>query len=862
MIIGKPEPPRFWSSFLRWFCPPALCEGVEGDLLEQFENDVEKKGLRRARRRFSWHVIRFFRPEILLRNQFSGSMNNFPSTFDLSKMYLQVAWRNIIRNRAVSVISIVGLAVSLSIGLLILLVIKNRLDFDTFHPDSDRLYRITTRVEERSGQRIHFATSPPALGPFLKEQFAFVEEVVRVMPTLTGYVMSGRGEIFLGGGAYVDDSFFRVLGFELVAGNPKTALSEPNAIVLSEETARRIFGQKMPLGETLILEGQGEFKVTGIIGAPDGPSEMEFAAYASLSTLMQPNRSQTTSIAEDWSSLHTNYTYLKIHPGTREAMSDALHKVGTRISRQHDVEKTYAFQANNINEIPFSDVFLSRGTSVETLIMLSLPGIVLLLLAVFNYTNITIARAVRRAKEIGIRKINGAPRYQLFFQLIVESTLVAAIATILAGLIAMQIPVNPSFQTKLPETVHPSTIVWFFLFALAVGFLAGAFPAWVLSGIKPVQALKNSIGKSNKITWRKSLIVIQYTLSLAFLIVLLVNYEQMQFQVESDYGFSREDIIHVKPGDVNRNVLMTKIKSIPEVETISASSNPIFTWGNFCSIASGNDSVNIEYYSVDDAYLTVYGLTLVAGENLTPDEQEQYILLNEKAVEVLKMGSPTEALGQSLIVNDTLSLQVRGVMKDFNAHPFKFPIMPLALRYKPDEFNVLNVKTYPSTLPQALKRISKAWDQLEPDFLLSYTVFADSFNERQGHKQDLKMMGSVSIVSIIISCLGLLGVVMYNTETRMKEIGIRKAMGALSYEIVTLISWNFLKLLFISACLAIPLGYWFGGLMLQQFAYRIELGAGIGFLGFAVMMTISLVTIGSQTIRAGLRNPVEILRYE
>lgn len=857
----KSEPPRFWSSFLRWFCPQDLYEGIEGDLLEEFTIDVESKGLRRARRRFSWNVIRFFRPEIILRNRFTVSMNDFFTAIDLSKMYVLIAWRNIIRHRTVSVINVAGLAVSLSIGLLVLLVIKNRLDFDTFHPDPDRLYRITTKVEESSGQRIHYATAPPALGPFLKQHYAFADEVVRVMPLLNGYVKSGNGEVLLRG-AYVDDSFFRVLGFKLLAGNVSTALSAPYEIILTEETARKVFGEAVPLGKTLTLNGQGDFKVTGIVAAADGPSEMEFGAYASISTLMQPNRSQTQAIAEDWSSLHANYTYVKIHPATHEAMSDALHTVGAEISRQFENKKSYTFQANNINEIPFSDVYLSRGTSIETLIMLSLPGVVLLLLAVFTYTNMAIARAVSRAKGIGVRKINGAPRSQLFLQLIVESTLVAAIATVLAALIAMQIPVNSSFQSQLPETVDTSTIVWFFLFAIAAGFLAGAFPAWVLSGIKPVQALKNNIGKSNKVRWRKSLIVIQYTLSLAFLIVLLVNYEQMQFQVNSDYGFQRENIIHLKPGDVNHNVLSTKIKSLAEVEAISASSNPIFTWGKFCSIASGDDSVNIEYYSVDEAYLSVYGLTLVVGENLTPHEHEQYILLNEKAVEVLKLGSPTEALGQLLTINDTLPVQVKGVIKDFNSHPFKFAIMPLALRYKPDEFNVLNVKTYPSTLPQALKRISGAWDHLEPDSPLSYTVFADSFSERQGHKQDLKMMGSVAIVAIIISCLGLLGVVMYSTETRMKEIGIRKAMGAFSFQIVILLSWNFLKLLLISACIAIPLGYWFGGLILQQFAYRIELGAGIGLFGFALMMTVSLATIGSQTIRAGLRNPVEMLRYE
>lgn len=860
MIIGKPEQPRFWSSFLRWFCPQDLYEGIEGDLLEQFEDDVETKGLPRARRRFIWHVIRFFRPEILLRHQFPVSANSLFSTLDLTKMYLQIAWRNLFRHRSVSVINVMGLAVSLSVGLLILLMIKNRLDLDTFHPDSDRLYRITTRVEEKSGERIHFATAPPALGPHLTQHFVFAEEVVRVMPTLTGNAMSSNGEIFLGG-AYVDDSFFRVLGFKLVAGNTSTALSEPNAIVLTESTARKVFGEKVPLGEILSLEGHGDFKVTGVIGVPDGPSEMEFGAYASLSTLMQSNRSQTESIAEDWNSLYGNYTYVKIHPGTGDAMRDALHKVGTQISRRPDVERAYTFQANNIDEIPFSEAYLSRGTSVEGLMVLSLPGIILLLLAVFNYTNMTIARAVTRAKEIGVRKINGAPRYQLFFQLIVESTLVAVIAMVLACLIALQIPLNGAFQRNLPETIDHSVIAWFFLFAIAAGFLAGAFPAWVLSGIKPVQALKNSIGKSNKITWRKSLIVIQYTLSLAFLILLLVSYQQMQFQLESDYGFERENIIHVKPGDVNHNVLMTKIKSIPEVETISASSNPIFTFGNSCSITSGTDSVSIEYYSVDDAYLSVYGLTLAAGENLMPDEHEQYILLNEKAVEVLKLGSHHEALGQSLIINDTLSLQVRGVVKDFNTHPFKFAIMPLALRYKPDEFNVLNVKTYPRTVPQALERISRVWEQLETDFPLSYTILADSF-KNQGHRDDLRMMGSVAVVSIIISCLGLLGIVMYSTETRMKEIGIRKAMGAFSYQIVMLLSRNFLKLLFVSACLAVPLGYWLGGLMLQQFAYRVELGAGTGSLGFAIMMTISLIAIGSQTIRAGLRNPVEILRYE
>jgi putative ABC transport system permease protein len=273
----------------------------------------------------------------------------------------------------------------------------------------------------------------------------------------------------------------------------------------------------------------------------------------------------------------------------------------------------------------------------------------------------------------------------------------------------------------------------------------------------------------------------------------------------------------------------------------------------------------IEYYSVDGNYIPAYGLKLIAGKNFTPDlsdKHEQHILLNERAVEVLKLGTPHEALGQSVLINDTLSLHVTGIVKDFNAHPFKFSITPFAFRYKPDEFNVLTVKTSPSSLPAVLKQITRSWNKLEPDYPLSYSIFADEFNERQAHTDDLKMMGSFAALAIIISCLGLLGVVMHNTQSRTKEIGVRKAMGAFTYQILVLLSWNFLKLLLIAACIAVPVGYWFGDLVLQQFAYRIELGAGIIALGFLLMMTVGLITIGSQTIRAAMRNPVDTLRHE
>lgn len=864
------QSPDFWLSFLQWFCPSKLYEGIEGDLLEQFERDKGNLGVEQARRRFVWNVIKFFRPGILVRHQFSVSMQHLYNIFDLTKIYLRISWRNILRYKSISLINIIGLSVSMSVGLLILMVIKNRLDYDTFHPQNDRLYRITTLVTQKSGEDVHYASSPQPLGRSLKENYPLVDEVLTITPFLQGYIRKNNEEFYMKG-AFADASFFDVLGFKLIAGNPSHALTRPHSIVLSEDTALKFFGRQTALDETLTINGYGDFKVTGIIAKQNTPSQFEFEAYASMATVTSPGSAQSLNANDNWKSYTTAYTYVRIKPGSHEAMLRALKETGIRALKEVDFpgsEKSYLFQARTIDDVPFSDLLLEpgRGRSKESLMILSLPGVILLLLAVFNYTNMTVARAFSRAKEIGVRRIAGASRSQLFFQLIIESIVLAVISVVFAGLLATYIPVNGSFENSLPATIDYSFMLWFFIFAVIIGCLTGFFPALALSGIKPMQALKNLGGKKGKkLSWKKGLIVIQFSLSLAFLIVLLVIYEQNQFQIKSDYGFARKDIIHVKPGPVKHNVLMKEIEGYAGVERVSASSNPIFTWGNRCRVKSQNDPTWMEYYSVDDAYMPVYDLTLVAGKNFSSDlsdKHEQHILLNEKAVEALKLGTPHEALGQSLLINDTLSLHVTGIVKDFNAHPFKFSISPLAFRYKPDEFNMLTVKTSPSSLQTVLKHITRSWNKLAPDYPFSYSIFDDEFNERQAHADDLKMIGSLAVIAIIISCLGLLGVVMYNTQSRTKEIGIRKVMGAYTYQILVLLSWNFLKLLLISACIAMPLGYCLGELVLQHFVYRTELGVGILGLGFLLIMTVGLITIGSQTIRAAMSNPVDTLRYE
>ena len=870
-IEKNKRPPRFVVRFLQWFCPSHLFEGVYGDLLERFDEECKGAGEKMARWRFVWNVIRFFRPGVLIRHSWSNPLQRLYALFDLLGSYLIVSWRNISRFKTISLINIVGLSVSMSVGLLILMVIKNNLEYDTFHPDKDRLFRITTHVAKKSAGHLDYASSPLPLGRFLKDNYSFIEETLTIIPSLRGTVRTTMGELYFRG-AFADASFFDMTGFRLLSGNLSRALSDPYSIVITEETAQKLFGRVNPLGETLTVEGYGDFRVSGIISKPDSPSHIEFEAYASMASLAGVDRHEAWGIDDVWKTYTTSYTYVKIKPGAKPpALDRALTETGVRRAPEMslaDPETKLSFRAQAIDDIPLSPLLLDPGggRSIESIMTLSIPAVILLLLAVFNYTNMAIARGFSRAKETGLRKVVGASRSQVFFQFVVESVVLAVLSLGIASLLTGVIPVNASFEQSMPDSFDPLLLVWFFIFAIAVGCIAGFFPALALAKAKPVQALKNfGDNSAKKQSWKKGMIITQFSVTLAFLIVLIVSHKQMQFQVGSDYGFARKDILHIKPGPVNSLVLQREIEQQSGVKWVSASSHTIFSWGYLSDVKFRNDSSSLEYYFVDDKFIPAYELELLAGDNFSSDQQgnhEHQIILNQKAVDVLNLGTPHEALGYVVVINDTLRLRVAGVMANFNAHPFKHPVSPLGLRYKPDEFRVLTVRTESSSMQAVLDRISMSWEKIEPDYPLSLSIFEEQFNTQQAHVDDMKMMGFVALIAIIISCLGLLGVVMHNTQSRKKEIGIRKVMGANTYEVLVLLTWNFLRLLLIAACLAVPVGYWLADLVLQQFVFRVEVGVEVISLGFLIMMALGLLTVCSQTVGAARRNPVDILKYE
>jgi putative ABC transport system permease protein len=511
------------------------------------------------------------------------------------------------------------------------------------------------------------------------------------------------------------------------------------------------------------------------------------------------------------------------------------------------------------------------GMSVSGVLMFSGIALAILLIATFNYTNLSVARSIRRAKEVGIRKVTGATRAHIFAQFLSESVLSALLALLFAFFLTKILVLNAGFSRLVSGIeVDAVLLLWFLIFSICVGLMAGTLPALLFSKINSIQALKNLAGiKLLKVgTLRKSLIVIQFSVSLVFVIVLLVVYRQSDYVATADNGYNRENIISVALQGVDYALVSSKLAAHAQVEKATAAS------GNFglgfgqpveLQKQQGEESARFAQYSVDGQFIPTMELTLLAGQNFPKDvsaENSPYIILNEKALQVLGLGTPAEAIGEALWLNDSLPVEVIGVVQDFHYLSLKHPIGPLVLQYHPDEFNILNLKVSDPNNASFRAYLQETWKELDPLHPVEYYVYEEQFYDKWIHAQDTTFMGSFAFMAIFIACMGLLGVVMFSMETRIKEIGIRKVIGASVGSLTLLLSKDFLKLILIAAVFALPLGYWIGNLFLQEYAYRIMLGIKLLSLGFGIVLLLGLMIVSSQTVKAALANPVDSLRNE
>ncbi|MFD1141910.1 ABC transporter permease [Larkinella insperata] len=785
--------------------------------------------------------------------------------------YLVIAFRNLWKHKLFSFINVVGLASGIMVCLLALMQVKSTFEYDLFHPHPERTYRIITDVTGQNGNKQSFAMTPLPLGDLLPREYGFIEKSARIYFGLRGEV-SGNGKTLYASGAFVDPTFFEMFGYKLSAGRPAL---EPNTVVLTSATAQKFFGAANPVGKTVLIRDQGHFTVTGVL-APAEKSHLNFEMLASMATR------QTDAQLTNWNDTYSACTYILAKKGmTRQTLDQALPVVSARINRLLGTKSPiqYGFRAQAMSEITpdLEDLISITGagaTTIGSLLSFGVVALVILLLAGFNYVNLTLARSLSRAREVGVRKATGALRSQLIGQFLIESTVLALLALGLAYLLLMAVEPLPIVQRLTQNTRYDAALwLYFCLFALATGAVAGLVPARVLSAYQPMQVLRGQIGPRlfRGVGWRKALIVAQFSVTLTAAVFMLVMYRQFSYMGTGDYGFNRENILNIpltgSAADVGKyRLLANGLSKQVGVERVGAVSESMGHYADDRRMRRERrgDAVPIQNFAVDHNFVPSMGLTVVAGQNLpesVSDSAGHFILINETAVKALQFGSPQQAVGQTLWLDST-DVQVAGVLKDFNFMSFKWTIMPLMVRYEPKRFRVLQVSVAGGAAETVVSRIEKLWKQINPREPLSYGWYQEELYEQHMHWDDQLFFYVLIGMALSIACLGLLGMVTYTTETRTKEVGIRKVMGATVMQIVVLLSKSFVSLLLIAGLIALPAGYSLGRLFLQEFAYHVSVGAETLAVCFGAMLLIGGLTIGFRTYRAALANPTDSLRNE
>jgi putative ABC transport system permease protein len=795
------------------------------------------------------------------------------------KSYFKIACRNLAKNRLISFINIFGLGLSMSVGLMIMIRLQDQLSFDKFHPAAENTYRITSEYRKKNDVKWKMASTPIPLRDAVLKTSTAVEEAVNIYPALNWKATAAGKEMYIGG-AFTEPSFFKVFGFSLAKGNPETALQMPNSIVITRTTAERFFSSSEAIGQLLKMENGSSFIVTGILNDAPGKSHLSFDAYASFSSVAAAEKANILpGKSSDWFAFNAAYTYVLLKKGfTASSVQSQLNSFAGEMNSK-DKNGITAFHLQSLNSITPGSSELSNnigaGSSWTKIYIEGGMSLLILIAACFNYTNLTIARALTRAKEVGVRKIVGARRLQVFAQYVFESVVLSLLALgfawIILSLIVRYAPFNDDYEF-IPSSFHynGTYVMWSVVYAVFTGLLAGTSPAWILSAFKPLRVLKNlSTSKiMGKIGLQKSLIVFQYSLSLVLLIFLFVFYKQFSFMADADPGFKRENIMIVPTAGINQKIAKQVIGGVAGVKSVSA------TTANFAKRFTGmntpvwmvdkKDAIALNYYYADADFIKDMQFRFVAGNNIpaTDNEKEQSILLNEKAAQIFGFADASKALGQKLWVNDSTRLEVAGVLKNFTYEGVGRPVSPLAVRSKKEAYHFLYVQTASGNKRQMEGAVKSALSSLSVSPVINISWLDDDLDAGNSQTATISLLGFLGFIALAIASLGLLGLVIYSVQVKGKEISIRKIIGASEQQLVKILSKGFIKLLLIAGIIAMPIGWTLGTMFLQNFSIRVNFGIVNVLLCFLFLLAIGLFTIISQTYKAAIANPVKNLRTE
>lgn len=864
------QPPRLFLRFFRWFCDPVMAEDIEGDLQEMFQREANGGNLSKAKIKFSISVLKLFRPGIIKKSQQSSFIQPAP----MFKNYFITAVRSLMRNKGFSAINIVGLAVGLATFSLISFYVYHELSFDRYHTKADRVFRIVENLRTENELLLQSTSSPP-MGPRMAQEFPEVEAYTRLQRW--NLLAERNGISYYEPDSYIADStIFRVFSFNLLHGDEKTALRDPYSIVLTESMAKKYFGDEGPLGQQIKLD-YDMYKVTGVVEDVPENSHFKFTNLISFSTWSKNNK-QGEESGWFWNGFHT---YLLLRDA--ESADKVRSKMASFITK--NIEKGGMYY----EDLPLqslTEIYLApqrsweNGTrgSVNNIYILSIIALFILLIACFNYINLATARASRRLKEVGLRKSLGALRRMLVAQFLGESIIVAFLSGLLAVLLAWL--ALPAFRTLVDSPLSLSLLPnpWLTVGAalalvLFIGVMAGAYPAFVISGFQPLQIFRPGAKTlySNQ-NFRKVLVAFQFIISITLVSGTLLVYDQLYAIRNHDLGFNKNATLVVPTnGDTaivrHLDAIKDQMKSVNGVMAVTGSG---FVPGggvsnNYTEIEmlDGKFSpTNINYNFVDHDFLSTYGIKIVAGRDFSretkADDTTAY-LINETGVRDFGW-TPEQAIGKR--INRAQGARIVGVVKDFNYKSLHAKIEPLMLRLT-NYPSRLSIRIQDNDVPAIVERVQKKWNELIPYLPFDYSFLDVSYDSQYKADQQLGKVASVfTSLAIFIGCLGLLGLTSFAVERRTKEIGIRKVLGASVSNVIILIAREFVILIAVALVIATPITWYLISRWEQNFMLKADINPVQFLVAGAAVFTFAWITISFLSFKAATANPTKALRTE
>lgn len=796
--------------------------------------------------------------------------------------YLTTAIRSILRNRSFSLINIFGLSLSIAVCLMIIMMVADQMSMDRHIQKADKIFRVNSERLHDEGPINIFATTPLTIGKELKENYTGVNKQVRVRRGFgNGWIGIENDTSIPLGGFYVDPEFLGLFELELESGNAVSALSEPYSVVLTKKAAEKLFGDNQALGEVIDMGEIGNYKVTGVIKESDSKSHIVYEALASYSTTdILEQDSILYDANNNWKQTSAGWVYIELNNASNKSeVIGHLISIDEKYYSQDNLVD-YKFHLQNILDINPGPLLGNQiGPGLPMLFVYFLGGLALIVMvsACFNYTNLSIAKSLNRGKEVGIRKVSGAVKSQIFTQFIVEAILISLFSLVIAFLLV--ILVEPAFKNLMLVNLLQwdfsfswPVLLSVFLFAIAIGFFAGLVPAMLLSSFQPIKVLKDlsSIKLLSKMGLRKVLLTSQLALSLFFILSVIILQRQMNLMVNSEKGFTSDSMINIQLLNTNGENLKNELLKQSQVESVTLTSHiPAAgtSRSDYFVRKIGDERVETNYYAVDEDYLDQMEIKLIAGRDILPEANkntETEILINEQAINAFQFENSHDALGKTIYNEDSTEVRIVGVVKDYHHQIMVSEISPLAIRHLPDHFGYAHVKINSTNTESALSQVESSWHTINPNKNLQYKFLNDEINEFYEFTfGDLtKVISVFSLLALTVASLGLLGMAIYTTQTRMKEVSVRKILGASNKHIIYILSNGFIKLMAIAIILAVPLSYFINNLWLESIAYRIDISIAILVLGVIIMLSIGAITIGSQTIRASQSSPINTLRNE